>query len=124
MMTPSTRSWPSIPISTFFPFRPSSGLVRPSLATRSRPSPLAYLVRSLRNAVYIGTLVYAKSRYSEVGKKRWEGPLASAVLLSSLIECAHCGKRGHVHRQVRGRIQSHYVCGGYVASGRGVCEGF
>jgi len=44
--------------------------------------------------------------------------------LSSLIECAHCGKRGHVHRQVRGRIQSHYVCGGYVASGRGVCEGF
>src|SRR5213594_2432778 len=77
MMTPSTRSWPSIPISTFFPFRPSSGLVRPSLATRSRPSPLAYLVRSLRNAVYIG-------RYSEVGKKHWEGPLASAVPLEQL----------------------------------------
>lgn len=50
----------------------------------------------------------------------WHRP----YLLSSLIECAHCGKRGHVHRQVRGRIQSHYVCGGYVALGRGVCEGF
>jgi hypothetical protein len=43
--------------------------------------------------------------------------------LSGLIECAYCGKRAYVHRQVRGRIQSHYVCSGYVASGRGVCEG-
>ena len=45
-------------------------------------------------------------------------------MLSSLIVCAHCGKRAHVHRQVRGRIQAHYVCGGYISSGRGVCEGF
>ena len=117
----------------------------------------------LRNAIYVGTLVYAKSRYSEVGKKRGkvrrseedrvvvEGVVPAIVprelwaaaqarhgtrkfgvgrpwhrpyLLSGLIECAHCHKRGHAHRQVRGLVQSHYVCGGYVASGRGVCEGF
>src|SRR5207249_10869545 len=111
----------------------------------------------------IGRLVYAKSRYSEIGKKRGKVPRLEAdrvvvegsvpaivprelwdsaqarhgtrrfasgrpwhrpYLLSSLIVCAHCGKRAHVHRQVRGRIQAHYVCGGYNAPGPGGRGGF
>jgi len=51
-------------------------------------------------------------------------PTPVSLTESSLIECAYCGKRAHVHRQVRGRIQTHYVCSGYVSSGPGICAGF
>jgi DNA invertase Pin-like site-specific DNA recombinase len=116
----------------------------------------------LRNPVYRGRLVYAKARYSEIGKKRgkrprpptdwvvvedaipvivpaplWEAaqakhgtrrfgvgrPWHRPYLLSGLIVCAHCGKGFRAHKQVRGRIPAYYVCGGYVESGRSVCDG-
>jgi hypothetical protein len=51
-------------------------------------------------------------------------PTPVSLTESSLIECAYCGKRAHVHRQVRGRIQTHYVCSGYVSSRPGICAGF
>jgi site-specific DNA recombinase len=47
----------------------------------------------------------------------WHHP----CLLSGLIQCGHCGKRFQAQRQARGRIPAYYLCGGYVASGPGVC---
>ena len=49
----------------------------------------------------------------------WHRP----YLLSGLVVCDHCGKRFRAHKQTRGRIPAYYVCGSYVASGAGVCDG-
>jgi hypothetical protein len=52
----------------------------------------------LRNAVYIGTLVYAKSRYSKIGKERGRSvdqrPIVSSLRALSPRSCrASCGRR-------------------------------
>ncbi len=49
----------------------------------------------------------------------WHRP----YLLSGLVVCDHCGKRFRAHKQTRGAIPAYYVCGSYVASGAGVCDG-
>ena len=116
----------------------------------------------LRNPIYVGTLIYGKSRYSEIGKKQgkvrrpdadrivveqaapvivprplWEAaqakhgsrkfgvgrPWHHPYLLSGLIVCGHCGKRFRAHKQLHGSVSAYYVCGGYIASGRSVCDG-
>ena len=49
----------------------------------------------------------------------WHRP----YLLSGLVVCDQCGKRFRAHKQTRGHIPAYYVCGSYVASGAGVCDG-
>jgi site-specific DNA recombinase len=49
----------------------------------------------------------------------WQRP----YLLSGLITCGHCGKRFQAHKPVRRHEFPYYVCGGYIASGRSVCDG-
>ena len=116
----------------------------------------------LRNPIYCGTLVYAKTGYAEIGKRRgkvkrpaaehivvegafpaivspelWDAaqakheprrfgmgrPWHRPYLLSGMITCEHCGKKFQAHRPVGRRENAYYVCGGYVASGRSVCDG-
>ena len=50
----------------------------------------------------------------------WHRP----YLLGGLIVCAQCGKRFWANKQGRGWEIAYYVCGGYVASGTAVCDGF
>ncbi len=115
-----------------------------------------------RNPIYRGTLVYAKTGYTEIGKRRgkvkraaaehivvdgafpevvspelWDAaqakhephrfgmgrPWHRRYLLSGMITCEHCGKKFQAHRPVGRRENAYYVCGGYVASGRSVCDG-
>ncbi len=47
----------------------------------------------------------------------WHRP----YLLSGLVRCARCGRRFQAQRRVDGRASAYYLCGGYVASGRGFC---
>ena len=116
----------------------------------------------LRNPIYMGTVAYAKARYSEIGKKRgkarrpvsewtvvkgavpaivpmdlWSAaqakqgtrkfgigrPWHRPYLLSGLILCGRCGKRFQAHKQSRGLIPAYYICGSYLTSGAGVCDG-
>jgi site-specific DNA recombinase len=49
----------------------------------------------------------------------WHRP----YLLSGLVVCDHCGKRFRAHKQTRGTISAYYVCGSYIASGAGICDG-
>ena len=54
----------------------------------------------------------------------WRGPtLTAPYLLSGMITCGHCGKRFQAHKPVRRHEYPYYVCGGYVAAGRAVCDG-
>jgi DNA invertase Pin-like site-specific DNA recombinase len=50
-------------------------------------------------------------------------PYQYPYLLSGLIVCGHCQRRFRAHKQSRGSERAYYVCGGYVASGRTVCDG-
>jgi hypothetical protein len=50
----------------------------------------------------------------------WHRP----YLLGGPIICAQCGKRFWANKQGRGWEIAYYECGGYVASGTAVCDGF
>jgi site-specific DNA recombinase len=87
-----------------------------------RPEAQRVVVEGAAPAIVTDALWHAaqaRRQPSRFGRGR---PWHREYLLSGVIRCGRCGKHYQAKKQVRGRVEAYYVCGGYLASGTAICE--